>query len=67
MTLVTFPQQTQRTFAQSVDALRLEIACTQTVAEAWRIYEALKPLAQEMTQLVDAAADRLTALDREGL
>ena len=60
-----FPVTTRLQFTNSVDVLRLQIACTQTVAEAFRLYEALKPLAQEMAQLVDLAAQRCESLQEE--
>ena len=60
-----FPVTARLQFTNSVDVLRLQIACTETVADAYRLYEALKPLAQEMAQLVDLAAQRCDALQEE--
>lgn len=48
----------RRDLYHAFDTLRVEIACCANLKEAFAIYEALKPMAQEMTRLVDVAAKR---------
>lgn len=42
----------------AMDTLRLEIACCSSLKEAFAIYQALQPMALELTRLVDRAAQR---------
>lgn len=52
------PQQARIELEASCDAIRLAISQAGSVKEAWAIYEHVKFLASELTQLVDLAGAR---------
>ena len=58
-------ERVQGALAKSVDGMKHDLAKTATLQEAWAYYMALRPLAQEMNDLVDVAATRVeTFLER---
>ena len=51
-------ERAKQDLIMALDQLRLDIAMTQSLTEAWAVYTAVKALAKEVLAVVDTAAKR---------